>query len=293
MNDIPVIQIKAKTMAEGYEKSLYSLFKEGCDIKTQYDKEGDPPSKDCTLNLVIENPMLDPMIHKCFPGDMSSLREYVYELEGYKNDWVKDISDPTDTRWEYLYSSRMTNWGRYKENGKWAGFFNINQIDAIIEKLIKQPYTRQAQIITWYPPHDLECYDPPCCQSIFLRITENNDGDKWLNTNIRFRSNDAYNAFMFNMFGIMQLVRTIANKIEEKINDAIFIGRLNWQADSYHIYGKDIKTCKEMLIDKIDSGQPFEKRVWNFHDEMVQEMYHECENSILEKIKKTEEGFKK
>jgi hypothetical protein len=46
-----------------------------------------------------------------------------------------------------------------------------------------------------------------------------------------------------------------------------------------------------MLIDKIESNQPFEKRVMNFYDPTIQEIYRECEPSILEKIKKTEEGF--
>jgi len=284
MKDIPVIHVRGKTIAEGYEKSIYAVFKNGIDIKTQYDKPEDPPSKDCTLNLVIDEPFTDPMIHKCFPGDLSNLREYIYELEGYKNNWVKDISDSKDTRWEYLYSSRMTNWGRYKENNQWSGFFNINQVESVIEKLKKQPYTRQAQIITWYPPHDLNVYDPACLQSLHFRIIENT-----LNVNIRFRSNDAYNAFMFNCFGLVQFIK---RNIIDKIDKNLIFGRLNWQADSFHIYGKDINNCKKLLIDKIDNGLPFDKRVMNFYDPIVQEMYTECEQSILDKIKQTEEGFK-
>lgn len=316
MNDIPVIHVKGKTIADGYEKAIYETYKNGYNIKTQYDKPDDPPSKDCTLNLVVENPAGDPMIHKCFPGGIADLREYVYELHGYKDEWVKNINDPEDTRWEYTYHGRLAKYGSWKEKKKCllydhsmlacaenSEFYEnevsswdnsgINQIEWVVNKLVDQPYTRQAQMITWMPKLDLGCYDPPCLQSIWLRITENKDGDKWLNTNIRFRSNDGWGASFMNMFGLMRLVRTIADKIEEKIDDTILIGRLNWQADSYHIYGKDIKACKEMLIDKIEAGQPFEKRIWNFHDETIQEMYHECENSILEKIKKTEDGFKK
>lgn len=283
--NIPVLQTSGETIADAYENSIYQLFKKGCRVKTQYDKLNDPPSLDCTLNLTIEKPLSDPMIHKCFPGDLSSLREYVYELEGYKNNWVRDISDENDTRWEYLYSSRMTNWGRYKENGKWAGYFNINQVESVIEKLKNQPYTRQAQIITWYPPHDLNVYDPACLQSLHFRIIDNT-----LNTNIRFRSNDAFNAFMFNAFGLVQFIK---NNILDKIDKNLEFGRLNWQADSYHIYGKDIENCKKMLIDKIENNLPFEKRVMNFYDDYIQEMYKECESAILQKIKDTESNFNK
>jgi thymidylate synthase len=93
------------------------------------------------------------------------------------------------------------------------------------------------------------------------------------------------------MFGLMQLIKTISVKLGDKMQSVINIGRLNWQADSYHIYGKDLKNVKNQLIDKIESNQPFEKRVWNFYDESIQEIYKECENNILEKIKQTELDF--
>jgi thymidylate synthase len=275
----------------------------------------DPPSKDCTLSLVIDEPMSDPIIHKAFPGGIADLREYVYELHGHKDEWVKNVNDPNDTRWEYTYHGRLTRYGAWKhipesninsEIGCWTnGHQNgdlknsdgtqtyrcgINQIDWVIEKLSKQPYTRQAQMITWMPSWDTYCYDPPCLQSIFFRLIEDNSSYT-LNTNIRFRSNDAWGASFMNMFGLMQLIKTISVKLGDKMQSVINIGRLNWQADSYHIYGKDLKNVKNQLIDKIESNQPFEKRVWNFYDESIQEIYKECENNILEKIKQTELDF--
>jgi thymidylate synthase len=303
--NIPVIQITGKTIADGFEKAIYAVYKNGIDVKTQYDKPEDPPSKDCTLNLTIEEPASDPMIHKAFPGGIVDLREYVYELHGYKDEWVKNINYPTDTRWEYTYHGRFVKYGGYKENNKWTSCFyeqgrcgwgdeyrTINQIDAVIKKLVKQPYTRHAQMITWMPNLDLECYDPPCLQSIWFRLTDNGNDGYWLNTNIRFRSNDAWGASFMNMFGLMQLVKTISNSISDKMQKSINIGRLNFQADSYHIYGKDVETCKKMLINKIDANLPFEKRVYNFYDPIIQEMYTECESLILDKIKVTEDGFR-
>ena len=37
-------------IAEAWENSLVQLIEQGCDISTQYDKPGDPPSLDCTMN---------------------------------------------------------------------------------------------------------------------------------------------------------------------------------------------------------------------------------------------------
>ena len=61
------------------------------------------------------------------------------------------------------------------------------------------------------------------------------------------------------------------------------LGRLNWQADSYHIYGKDIEQARARLFDRLDTT-PFEDRVYNFHDPSIQEIYHEEEAAILRKI---------
>jgi thymidylate synthase len=312
MKDIPVIHVRSKTIAEGYEKAIYEVYKNGCEIKTQYDKEGAPASKDCTLNLVIDEPLSDPMIHKAFPGGIADLREYVYELHGYKDEWVKNINDPKDTRWEYTYHGRLTRYGAWKHipdysgsmapTGCWTnGWQNgdlsssdgtvykcgIDQIDWVVNKLANQPYTRQAQMITWMPTLDMNCYDPPCLQSMWFRITADENDQMWINTNIRFRSNDGYGASFMNMFGLVQLIKTISSRVEKKMGKPINMGRLNWQADSYHIYGKDLQDVKLRLIDKIESDQPFEKRVMSFYDETIQEIYHECESSILEKIKST------
>jgi len=53
------------------------------------------------------------------------------------------------------------------------------------------------------------------------------------------------------------------------------MGRINWQADSLHIYGKDIKQAKERLFDRITTTK-FEDRVYNFYDPEIQEMYQKC-----------------
>lgn len=310
MKDIPVLTVTGKTLAEAYENAIYQVFTKGCEIKTQYDKAGFPPSKDCTLNLTITDPGSDPMIHKAFPGGIADLREYVMELHGAKDEWVKNMNDSKDTRWEYTYHGRLTRYGAYKKivsfrdeqqevvkqslwtRGLMTEEIGINQVEYVINKLVAQPYTRQAQMITWMPSLDLTCYDPPCLQSIWLRIIEN--GDDWiLNTNIRFRSNDAWSASFFNMFGFIQFIKTIADQIAVKANKKVMLGRVNWLADSYHIYGKDIENCKKMLIDKIESGQPFDKRVYNFNDPDIQLMYGECVPDILKKIEETEKNFAK
>ncbi|MCL1919708.1 MAG: thymidylate synthase [Kiritimatiellaeota bacterium] len=287
--NIPVLTIQGRSLAETFEKALTALYVEGVRMRTQYDKEGDPLSVDATMNMTIADPMADPMIHKAFPGGIADLREYVYELEGRKDEWVKAMNDPEDTRWEYTYHGRLQNYGQWKEKGAggrpvFTGPFKVDQIEYVIAKLCDQPFTRQAQMITWMPSIDLTCYDPPCLQSIWYRLLEDRDSVQWLNVNVRFRSNDAWGANFMNMFGFTMFNRTvIADEIARRTGKAVRLGRMNWQADSFHIYGKDIEQAEQRLFNRI-ATTTFEERVYHFADPMIQEMYHEDEAAILQKI---------
>ena len=283
MNNIPVLCITEQSLAAGYEKALLALYEHGTRFKTQYDRPSDPLSLDCTLNLTVLDPLSEPMIHKAFPGGIEDLREYVLEVQGIKDHWVKNMDDPKDTRWEYTYHGRLAQYGIWQESEKRVGPFNVNQIESVIAKLAKQPFTRQAQMITWMPNIDLDCYDPPCLQSLWYRLLEE-DGVYWLNCNIRFRSNDAWGASFMNMFGFVMFNKEIiAAGVEKRLGKPVKIGRLNWQADSYHIYGKDIADAKARLFDRIPTTE-LEDRTYRFDNEMIQEMYIEAEAAIRAKI---------
>ena len=235
MKNIPVISITRKTLAEAYEAALTAVYKQGTRFKTQYDKPEDPESMDCTMNITIEEPETDPMIHMAFPGGIDDLKEYVLELKGYKDHWTKNMNVEGDTRWEYTYHGRLQNYGVWKElvDGKSqeTGPFKVDQVQSVIDKLSKQPFTRQAQMITWMPNIDCDCYDPPCLQSLWYRILEDEEGIYWLNCNIRFRSNDAWGANFMNMFGFVQFNKeVIAAGVAEMTGRTVKLGRLNWQA---------------------------------------------------------------
>ena len=285
MKNIPVICVESDTLATAYEKAIVSLYENGTKFETQYDKPGDPLSIDSTMNITILEPEKDPMIHMAFPGGIEDLKEYTMELKGLKDHWVKNMNDEKDTRWEYTYHGRLKDYGVWKEFDNEVGPFKVDQIQKVIDKLSDQPFTRQAQMITWMPNLDLDCYDPPCLQSLWYRIMEDDDGVYWLNCNIRFRSNDAWGANFMNMFGFIQFNKeVIAKGVSEKTGKEVKLGRLNWQADSFHIYGKDIKKMEEMLMSKIE--EPIEFRTFTFNDDFIKPMYDAAESMILNKIKK-------
>jgi len=288
MRNIPVLHVEGDCLAQAYERALLALYRNGIPFRTQYDKPGDPPSLDSTMNITVLDPLADPMIHKAFPGGIEDLREYVLEVQGIKDHWVKNMNEPADTRWEYTYHGRLAAYGSWRESREGrsitTGPFQVDQVQAVIAKLVKEPYTRQAQMITWMPNIDLTCYDPPCLQSIWYRLVEDEQGVAWLNCNIRFRSNDAWGANFMNMFGFTLFNRDIiAAEIARLSGKTVKLGRMNWQADSFHIYGKDIAPAKQRMFDRIDSTT-FEDRVYRMDDPMIHEIYDEAEAAIRAKI---------
>jgi len=161
------------------KQSLIELHAKGCDVKTEYDKPEDPPSKDATMIITITDPLAEPMIHKDFPGGPVELEEYVMEVcDGIKDHLVRNPEDSKDTRWEYTYHQRLF---AYTVPGLARP---IDQIETLCQKLARTAHTRRAQAITWKVWEDNDCYDPACMQSLWARLLEQ-DGAAVLSLNVR------------------------------------------------------------------------------------------------------------
>jgi thymidylate synthase len=274
MNGIPVLVTEGDSIARAWENSLVKLYAEGCDISTQYDKLGDPPSKDATMLVTVHDPLAEPMIHRDFPGGFEDLQEYVLEVcEGIKDHCVRDPNDATDTRWEYTYHQRLFGYTVSERVGP------FDQIEAICQQLAKTSYTRRAQAITWKVWEDLSCYDPPCLQSIWCRLTED-AGRHVLSMNVRFRSNDAYKAAFMNMFALVQLQSRIAARVEALDGRPVKLGRYCHLADSYHIYGSNLDEFKSRFLTALQT-RTFEGRTVRYAD--VRDIMEEARPLILAK----------
>ena len=113
----------------------------------------------------------------------------------------------------------------------------MNQIQYIIDALSKVTHTRRAQAITWMPTADPATDDPPCLQRIWCRLVADGADGFILNMNTHWRSRDLYKAWFMNVYALTDLQRTIAERISEKINKPVAVGRYVDISDSLHIYG--------------------------------------------------------
>ncbi len=273
MNGIPVLAVQADGIARAWEESLIELNRKGCDIKTQYDKPGDPPSKDATMLITVLDPLSEPMIHKDFPGGPEDLQEYVMEVcDGIKDHLVRDRRDPGDTRWEYTYHQRLFNY-------EVPGVGGYDQIETICRKLADTSYTRRAQAVTWKVWEDNDCYDPACLQSVWCRIT-GTDTAPVLSMNVRFRSNDAYKAAFMNMFALVHLQQRIAARVSAACGREVRVGRYCHLADSYHIYGSYFREFEGRFLGALGK-RTFEQRTMRYED--VRDMMEEARPAILRK----------
>jgi len=232
-DEIPVISIFASCLPEAWEKAVLAVWDNGVDIKTQYDKEDDPPSKDATAVITVANPFNEPRIHKNFPGGPAELEIYRQEVVyGIHDHWI----DPASGKWTYTYHERLFSYSPVAKDNSAKPFMAVDQIKYIVECLSKAGYSRRAQAITWMPTFDPGTEDPPCLQRIWCRLIPDGSG-YILNMNTHWRSRDLYKAWFMNVYALTDLQRIIAEEISKEISKPVKVGRYVDICDSLHIYG--------------------------------------------------------
>ncbi|MFO8058341.1 MAG: thymidylate synthase [bacterium] len=279
---IPVLTVRAASLAETWELSLLALYGHGSEIRTDYDRKDesgtyiDPPSLDCTMRMVVSEPFAEPVIHRCFPGGLEDLEEYRQEvLDGIKDHWCRDPQDPDDNRWEYTYHQRVFN---YTVPGQERG---IDQVEKIVQGLCQSPYSRRQQAVVWKVWEDVGIEDPACMQSLWFRILPDENGRWRLNLNVRFRSRDAYDAAYMNCFALVHLMREVADRLEKKAGRSVLLGRYVDESDSYHIYGNKLDDFQNRFLKQVESRK-LEDRTWTM--EFARDAFREARPGIRSKI---------
>ena len=239
------------------------------------------------MTMVVEDPLAEPFIHRCFPGGPEDLEEYRQEvMDGIKDHWVRDRNDPSDQRWEYTYHERMT---KYAVPGLSAA---VDQLDQMARSIAADPITRRAQMISWQPWGDADVSDPPCWQSYWGRISRDEAGKARLNLNMRFRSRDAYKAAFMNDFAFILLGKRLAERVSELRGEEVRLGRFVDESDSYHIYGSYYGEFEKVFVTQFLS-RSFDQRTWRSDDENVRELIEDAKEAIVAKIKEQDKKYAK
>jgi thymidylate synthase len=265
--NIPVLNIQGDTIPRAYERAIKEVWEKGASIRTEYDRPDDPPSRDATVMITVEDPFAQPRFHRSFADGLGGLSEYVMEVvHGAHDYWIKPReeilkgTESTDTRWTYTYHRRLAEYEMEDQV--------IDQIDYMIKKLSETGYSRRAQGITWNTVLDPPTDHPPCLQRVWGRLLEDDSGELVFNMNTHWRSRDLYKAWFENVIALTTLMRTIAERISEKISRPVRVGRYVDISDSLHIYGSyfreiegDTEKGVKSFFERLES-RSFEERTW-------------------------------
>jgi thymidylate synthase len=266
--NIPVITVQADTIPRAYEQAIREVWEKGISVRTEYDRPGDPPSRDATVMIVVHEPFRQPRFHRSFADGLGGLAEYVMEVvHGAHDYWVKPLeeilkgTESKDTRWTYTYHGRLFEYRIEDEV--------INQINAMVKKLSETGFTRRAQAITWNPKLDPPTEDPPCLQRVWGRLCEDGEKGYIFNMNTHWRSRDLFKAWFENVIALTTLMRKITEAIAESTNKRVRLGRYVDISDSLHIYGSYFREIEgdpergiKSFFEKLE-GRSFEERTWH------------------------------
>jgi thymidylate synthase len=277
--DIPVISVAADCLPEAWEKAVLAVWDNGLEIKTQYDKADDPPSRDATVVVTIHSPLAEPRIHKNFPGGPAELEAYRQEvIDGIHDHWI----DPKAGKWTYTYHQRLFAYclpKDQKDTDRDNAPSSSDQIGYIVDCLSKAGYSRRAQAITWIPAADMNTDHPPCLQRIWCRLVTNEAGELALNMNTHWRSRDLYKAWFMNVYALTDLQRIIAERLGETINQKVALGRYADISDSLHIYGSYYDEVTPE-VEKMRQS-PFTERAWTSNHPAFEMMTQEAKENLI------------
>ena len=230
---LPVVSLVADNLAEGWERAVVACWEQGARIATQYDREGDEPSRDVSLFLAVTDPFAEPRIHRAMPGGMDDLEVYRQEVvDGIHDHWIK----PEEGKWQYSYHERIA---AYTVPGRAEP---VDQLEHAVRSLVEAPHTRRAQCVLWKPWTDADHEHAACLQRLWFRIF-----DDRLLLAAHMRSNDAYKAAFMNMYAFTDLQRAVAGRVSERLGREIKVGQYNHVVDSFHIYGSYFEDFKGFL----------------------------------------------
>jgi thymidylate synthase len=219
------IHIVEDLLPVAWEKAVIACWEQGDSFPTQYDKPGDPNSRDVMAMIHVRTPFAEPRIHRAFPGGLEDLEKYRSEvLYGVHDHWI----NPAAGMWEYTYHERLFDYrvANPPSAGAAPAIQHIDQIQQCIKLLKECPFTRRAQAVTWQAWNDLGIGDPACLQRLWFRVQ-----DGKLNMAIHMRSNDAFKAAFMNMYAFTELQAMVAQEVGVAPGEYVHV------ADSFHIYG--------------------------------------------------------
>jgi thymidylate synthase len=184
--------IRAPGIGRAHELVVKMILEKGWVLQTE-DAETTVEFEEIAMQ--VDTPLALPMVSLHSRFQQRFVEQYAH-----------DLLNGSHAAFEYDYHGRLFDWGeRLAVDGQPV---HVDQIEYIVEKLISSPVSRRAIAITWNPVIDEHLDDCPCLQLIQCVLREGK-----LDMRVVFRSNDMLTAAGANMYALVQLQSSIADKL--------------------------------------------------------------------------------
>jgi thymidylate synthase len=184
--------IRAPGIGRAHELVVKMILEKGWVLQTE---DAETTIEFEEIAMQVDTPLAGPMVSPHSRFQQKFVEQYAH-----------DLLNGSHASFEYDYHGRLFDWGeRLAVNGQPV---HVNQIDYIVEKLKASPVSRRAIAITWNPVIDEQLDDCPCLQLVQCVLR----GGK-LDMRVVFRSNDMLTAAGANMYALVQLQKSIGDKL--------------------------------------------------------------------------------
>lgn len=207
--------VRGKDICHAWLKVLDTIMKFGEDKKTEYTSG---QKEVLNLTVVVE-------------GDTEKLEPWMQINEEDLEIYYPSVFSPEKPEGvHYAYGERL--FGHPLPDGK-----KFNQIEAAIEKLKKNAFTRRACAVTWNVRLDGDAKEDQPCVTM---LTWNVKNGKLIQT-VVIRSNDMFDAWPRNAFALRKLQKMVAEKA------SLEVGPMVTTSISAHIYEHSFKTARDTV----------------------------------------------
>jgi len=183
--------IRAPGIGRAHELVVKMILEKGWVLKTE---DAETTIEFEEIAMQIDTPLAEPMVSPHSRFQQKFVEQY-----------ARDLLNGSHASFEYDYHGRLFDWGeRLTADGQPV---HVNQVEYIVEKLKQSAVSRRAIAITWNPVIDEQLDDCPCLQLVQCVLR-----DGKLGMRVVFRSNDMLTAAGANMFALVQLQKSIADK---------------------------------------------------------------------------------
>lgn len=226
----PVI-ITGNTIGETHDRIIAALIIEGCNNELQTEDNEYTWEYPSQVIAHVRYPSLEPFKSDASPFSRPYIDEYRLQM--------RSLTPPrADGKgFTYTYGNRILDYPTIRSDGTIQGDGRgqgINQLFiSVIDRLVKQPSSRRAVVVTWCPALDIGEGDPPCIDVIQFMLR-----DEIVSLTAYIRSNDMLLAWPNNVYGLSGILDSVTSAIDAATDGQKnpISGSITTISTSAHIY---------------------------------------------------------